>query len=113
MDIGRANKRIVFCRYAEETNELKQTEQALKPLKTVWASVEPMRGKEYQEAQRIRPELTYKITTRYHRGITPDMVIKYKDKCFQIISVINIRESNEMLEIICMEKVDEQLFGEQ
>lgn len=113
MDIGRTNKRIVFCRYSEEKNDLMQEEQELKSIKTVWASVEPMRGKEYQEAQRIRPELTYKITTRYHRGITPDMLIKFRDRCFQIVSIINVHERNEMLEIICTEKINEQMFKEQ
>lgn len=108
MDIGRANKRITFCRYEPKENELLQTEQTLKEIKTVWASVEPTRGREYQEAQRIRPELTYKITTRYHAGITPDMFIKYKERLFQIVSVINVRERNEMLEIICVEKIAEK-----
>lgn len=108
MDIGRTNKRITFCRYVEKENELSQFEQVLTEVKTVWASVEPTRGREYQEAQRIRPELTYKITTRYHKEITPDMFIRWKNRYFSIISVINVRERNEMLEIICTEKQDEQ-----
>lgn len=105
MDIGRANKRITFCRYEDRENTLSQVEQTLTRVKTVWASVEPTRGREYQEAQRIRPELTYKVTTRYHRGITPDMLIIWGKRCFNIISIINVRERNEMLEIICIEKV--------
>ena len=72
MDIGRTNKRITFYRYEEKENALLQIEQLLTKVKTVWASVEPTRGREYQEAQRIRPELTYKVTTRYHKEITPD-----------------------------------------
>lgn len=109
MDIGRANKRITFCRYEEKENDLSQMEQELMEIKTVWASVEPTRGREYQEAQRVRPELTYKITTRYHKGITPDMLIKFKDRFFNIISIINVRERNEMLEIVCTEKMSEKV----
>lgn len=106
MDIGRTNKRITFCKYEEKENALLQTEQVLTEVKTVWASVEPTRGREYQEAQRIRPELTYKITTRYHKEVTPDMFIKYKNRYFSIISIINVREKNVMLEIICTEKIE-------
>jgi len=109
MDIGRTNKRITFCRYKEKENELLQIEQALKEVKTVWASVEPTRGREYQEAQRIRPELSYKITTRYHKDVTPDMFIKFKNRLFEIISVINVRERNEMLEIVCIEKLSKKI----
>ncbi|MCX4298094.1 MAG: phage head closure protein [Lachnospiraceae bacterium] len=111
MDIGRMNKRVTFCRYSEKTGTLLQTEQILEEIRTVWAGVEPMRGREYQEAQRVRPELTYKITTRYHKGITPDMFIKFKDRYFNIISVINVRERNEMLEIICTEKIIKKQEG--
>jgi SPP1 family predicted phage head-tail adaptor len=105
MDIGRTNKRITFCEQREKENALLQKVQEKKPLKTVWASVEPTRGREYQEAQRIRPELTYKITLRYLKNITPDMLIKFKDRYFQIISIINVKEKNEMLEIVCVEKI--------
>lgn len=105
MDIGRTNKRITFCRYEEKENALSQIEQTLIKVKTVWASVEPTRGREYQEAQRVRPELTYKVTTRYHKEIAPDMLIKWGKRCFNIVSVINVRERNEMLEIICIEKI--------
>ncbi len=105
MDIGRTNKRITLCRYEEKENALSQLEQRLTEEKTVWASVEPTRGREYQEAQRIRPELTYKITTRYHREITPDMLIKLKGRYFEIVSIINVREQNAMLEIVCTEKI--------
>jgi len=112
MDIGRTNKRITFCRYEDKENEILQIEQVLTDAKTVWASVEPLRGREYQEAQRIRPELTYKVTTRYHTEVTPDMLIKFKQRLFQIISIINVREKNEMLEIMCIEKITEQKLDE-
>lgn len=108
MDIGRTNKRITFYRYEEKENVLLQKEQVLKAKKTVWASVEPTRGREYQEAQRIRPELTYKITIRYFKDITPDMYIKFKERYFEMVSIINVREKNEMLEIICTEKIEKK-----
>lgn len=108
MDIGRTNKRVTFCRYEEHKNELLQNEQVLIEKMTVWASVEPTCGREYQEAQRIRPELTYKVTTRYHKDITPDMFIRFKDRYFQIVSIINVKERNEMLEIVCIEKITEK-----
>lgn len=84
MDIGRTNKRVTFCRYTEKQNELLQTEKVLEEIKTVWASVEPTRGREYQEAQRIRPELTYKITTRYHKEVTRICLLNSKTDIFRL-----------------------------
>lgn len=108
MDIGRTNKRITFCRYIEEENKLKQLKQQLKPIKTVWASVEPRSGREYIEADKEHPELTYVVTVRYQKDITPDMFIQFKGRLFNIKYIRNIREANEMLEISCTEKIDEK-----
>lgn len=107
MNIGRTNKRITFCRYKEETNDLEQETQQLNRIRTVWASVEPKSGREFQEADKDRPELTYIITTRYFKDITPDMFIEFKNRQFNINSIRNIREANEMLEITCTERIDE------
>lgn len=107
MDIGRTNKRVSFCKFAEEKNEMNQTTQVLKKIRTVWASVEPKSGREYIEAEKEHPELTYIITTRYMEDVTPDMYIQYRDRLFKIRSIRNIRESNEMLEMSCTEKIDE------
>lgn len=105
MNPGRLNKRITFCRYTESVNELKQTVQQLEPYKTVWASVEPLKGREYLEAQKVQPELTYRITTRYHRDIAPDMIIKYQGRELNIQNIVNPYERDEKLEIYCVEKV--------
>ena len=107
MDIGRTNKRVTFCKFAEEQNEMHQTEQVLKKIRTVSASVEPKSGREYIEAEKEHPELTYIITTRYMKDITPDMFIQFRDRLFNIKCIRNIRENNEMLEISCTEKIDE------
>lgn len=108
MDIGRTNKRVTFCRFTEEKTEMNQTKQVLKEFRTVWASVEPKSGREYIEAEKEHPELTYTITTRYMEDITPDMFIKFRNRLFNIRSIRNIRENNEMLEISCTEKIDEK-----
>ena len=111
MDIGRTNKRVSFCKFVEEKNEMNQTTQVLKKIRTVWASVEPKSGREYIEAEKEHPELTYIITTRYMEDVTPDMFIQYRDRLFNIRSIRNIRENNEMLEISCTEKIDEARSG--
>ena len=74
--------------------------------------MEPKSGKEYLEANKERPELTYVITVRYQKGITPDMLIQFKGRMFFIKSIRNIREKNEMLEILCVEKIAEKQKAE-
>ena len=71
---------------------------------SVAAFVTPMSGREYEESQKIRAETTYKISTRYFPGITPDMRILYNKKEFEIVSVLDLNERHEELQIVAAEK---------
>ena len=104
LDIGRLRHRITFLKPTDtEKNSFNENVPVYTPFKTVWAAVEPMTGKEYAEAQKIRAETTYNIITRYIPGITSDMKISFRDKEFDIVSTLNIRELNEQLKIVVSE----------
>jgi len=113
MNIGSLDKRIIFQKYVEVLNEVGETIQELQDYKPAWASVAPVRGREYIEAKKRQPELTYKITVRYRNDITEDMFIKYgkqasdptKGRVFNILDIIDPLEYHEKLEIMCFEKV--------
>lgn len=66
--------------------------------------VAPMSGREYAESQKLRTETTYKISTRFFRGITAEMRILYNGKEFEIVSVLDLDERHEELQIIAIEK---------
>jgi len=70
----------------------------------VWASVAPMTGREYEEAQKLRAETTYNIITRYFPNITTDMKILHRDRIFDIVSVLNTNERNVELHIVAKER---------
>lgn len=110
MNINRLNKRITFLQLSDKDengvpyeNEIGQNIQKLTPYKTVWASVEPVSGKEYLEVQRVKNELTHRIYTRYFPGINSDMVINFRGRKLNILSTINNMEENEMLLFMCKE----------
>ena len=107
LDIGKLNKRITFLKFDEEhTDEMGQNKPEYVKHKSVWATVKSLRGGEYYEAQKLRPELTYKIITRYVKGVTPDMRISYDGKIFEIDSVNNVDELDIALEIMCTEYIE-------
>ena len=71
---------------------------------SVAAFVAPTTGREYEESQKIRAETTYKILTRYFRGINSSHRILYDNREFEIISVLDINERHEELQIIAAER---------
>jgi SPP1 family predicted phage head-tail adaptor len=66
--------------------------------------VSPMSGREYEESQKLRAETTYKISTRFFRNITPEMRILYDSREFEIVSVLDLNERHEELQIIAIER---------
>jgi SPP1 family predicted phage head-tail adaptor len=103
MDFARLRNRITFIKPTNTQNETGENVSSFEEYITVWASVVPVTGKEYIESQKLRAETTYKIATRYIAGITTDMKIKYGDKIFEIVSVLNLNERNIELQFVCFE----------
>lgn len=69
----------------------------------VWAAVEPLRGNEYMESQKLRAELTYRIRIRYYPGVTTEWRVKFGDRLFNIQSVINVEEHNREMQLMAIE----------
>ena len=74
------------------------------PVATVWAKVEPLRGREYFEAHQIKTEVTHRVIIRYRPDVTPQMRIKVGSRYLMIESVIDIEERHRFLELICREE---------
>ena len=71
----------------------------------VWANVSPTTGREYEEAQKLRAETTYSITTRYFTDIKPDCKILFRGRILNIVSVLNVGEMNTELKIVAAEMI--------
>lgn len=100
MDPGKLNHRITF-----QIQNLDSEEEEWNDIVTTWASINPISGREYYQAETINSDLTHKVRLRYRKGITPDMRILYKDRIFNIVSVINEYEKNTMLQLMCRELI--------
>ncbi|MGG3987684.1 phage head closure protein [Bacillus smithii] len=109
MNPGQFRHRITFQRYDENaTNENGfplEEDQRWQDVKTVWAMIKTLQGREYYEAATTQNENTVRFVIRYTSGINPDMRIKYKERTFEILSVINDDEANKTLTVIAKEVV--------
>lgn len=72
---------------------------------TVWASVEPLKGKELYEAHQMKAELTHRVRIRYVEGIKPQMRIVFRGRELAIEAIIDPEERHESLELLCSEVV--------
>lgn len=105
MDFSKMRHRITFLKpTGSKLNGMGETVPEYTEYMTVWAYVAPKTGREYEEAQKLRPETTFNILTRYFPDITSDMRIGFRGRVFYIESVLNIDERNEQLQIVAFER---------
>jgi SPP1 family predicted phage head-tail adaptor len=71
----------------------------------VWASVDPLIGKEYFAQEREQATVRHKIRMRHLSGITHKMRISRGTRLFEIESVLNVGERNRELVLMCRESV--------
>lgn len=68
-----------------------------------YASVEPLTGREFLEAQSVGSDITHKIRMRHYDGLTPTMRIKFGSRTFNIEQVRNVEERDRATEVMVKE----------
>lgn len=63
-------------------------------LATVWAAIEPLKGREFLAAQQVSSEVTGKITIRYYAGVTAKYRFLYGARIYDIVAPVNVDERN-------------------
>lgn len=103
MNIGRLRHRITLQKLSHRPNDYGATVAEWLDVATVWAEVKPLSGREYFSADQIQAEVTTVIWLRYLANIDSTMRVKFDDRSFEIVSVINHKEQNRALQLQCKE----------
>lgn len=69
----------------------------------VWASVEPLVGREFYEAQQIQSSVTAKIRIRWRPGVDAGMRIVHQGKIYNLAHPADVRAANRELLFYCTE----------
>lgn len=67
----------------------------------VWASVEPIVGREYMAAQQTQSSVTHKVRMRYQPGVTAGMRVAHDGEYLKIIDIKNIDSRKRELVLMC------------
>ena len=74
------------------------------------AYIEPLRGRQYFEAQQVNSEVTHKVKLRYCADVMADIKPKstrllYNNRAFKIETAYSPRELKREIELLCVEVV--------
>lgn len=103
MNPGELRHRITLQRLTTTTNENGFEMEEWTDVKTVWASITNLHGREYYEAAAVQAEQTVKFTVRYLKDLDTSMRILFKGNQYNITSIDNIKYENRYMEIKAME----------
>lgn len=105
MSINALNKRITIQSPPTAQDSYGELTGSWSDVSTVWASVVPIVGREYFQAETVQSEISHKIRIRYKSGIVPKMRVKFGSRYFEIQSVLNYKEGNAELQLMCKELI--------
>lgn len=100
---GRFSHMVTIQKPVETKNSLGEVIKTWGMFSLVWAAVEPIRGREYFDAETHQGEVSVRILIRYLSGVTEKMRVSYDGRLYNIESVIDKRENHRVLELMCSE----------
>jgi SPP1 family predicted phage head-tail adaptor len=106
MTKGLFKHRILFQEAVESDNEIGDVVKTWQDVKSAWAMIKTVQGREFIQAASVQGERTVRFVIRYTKGITNDMRIIHNGRVFEITAPpINDDELNKTLTIIGKEVV--------
>lgn len=105
MRAGRLKHKIIIKSSMQTKNSFNELVLVWTDFSTIKSNIIPLNGNEIFSSSHLRAEVTHKVEIRYLVGVTPKMKIVYGSREFNIESVINVREANKVLHLVCTEVV--------
>ena len=110
--IGKLKDRVELQSAVETSDTFGESIIIWTPYDTVWASIEPLSGKEYYFSQQQKGEVTARITIRYRIGISSGHRAVYVNAAkgitdnYERVAIVNRENKNEWLELLCKKVAD-------
>jgi len=104
--VNRLNKRVTILRPPgpDDVDEYGQPLDDYVPVTTIWAAIEPLRGREYFSAMSEHAEVTTRIRIRYRDDVDRTMRVKYGEAEFEILHIIQPEFGKKELQLMCKER---------
>lgn len=97
--------KITFQSQSDTKNDFGEQEKNYIDVLTTWCSIQTITGREQFLSSQEYSTLSHKLRCRYSDKINTKQKIKFGDRIFNILAVLNIFEANRELEILVEEVV--------
>lgn len=105
MTASKLDKRIEYKELVETQSDLGEVIRNWVLFKELWASVEPIRGREFYESAHTQSEVTHRIRHLYVEGLKPTMEVRLGDRVFEILHLHRVSEGTFEMEVMAKERL--------
>ena len=106
MRAGELRHRITLQKPVQTRSSFNELVTTYTDVDTVWAAVEWQSGRRFEAAKQLNAEVQGIIRIRYRSDVRAEWRIKYGDRYIQILSIANVRERDQELQLNCKEAQD-------
>lgn len=104
MRTGELNKQVTWQYETKVSDGMGGYTASMVDACTVWAAIWPVSAKEIVQAGQPAMEITHRIRLRFRKPFSPAWRGKYGERYFNIVSIVNPKEANEWLDVLCKEE---------
>ena len=105
MRSGDLNKYITIQHPTKASDGMGGFTETFTDADSIFAAIWPISATELVRSMQQTMEITHRIRIRYRSAFRPDWRIKFGNRYFNILSIINPNEKNELLDLMCREAV--------
>jgi len=102
--VNRLDKRVTIQMLSGAKDKYNQPLDDWVDVCTVWAAIEPLRGREYFAAMVEHAEVTTRIRIRYRDDVDRTMRVVYGSIVFEILHIIHPEFDRRELQLMCKER---------
>jgi SPP1 family predicted phage head-tail adaptor len=106
MKIGLLNRQVTLQKPVATANTIGEQTSTWQDVATVWAYLEPATGSWYYAGMQRESKVDGRIHILYRNDIKSNWRVKYGDRYFIIVSLINSNEANRESIIMFREQLD-------
>ena len=101
--IGDLNKRIEIQAATKASDLMGSFTETWGTIATVWAAIWPLSATETVQSMQTGMTISHRIRIRYRSTFLPFWRLKFGNRYFNIVSILNPNEKNEYLDLMCKE----------
>ncbi len=103
MRAGTLRHRVALQTSTDSRDAIGGVSEAWATTYTLWAAVEPLRGREYFDAATVQSAVDTRIRIRYHADLDTKMRVLWGTRIYDVYSVIDLWESHKEMHLMCQE----------